>query len=570
MPLLLAGCSAPPPPIVDLIADTNRSGLLELEDPTEDLGEEAWSRTQGAVVLANLDDDDRDGALDIDDGKVNGVEDLKDLSPLAIKAWPNAPVAAIATLSVDSTVATKLHLFRVTGSEDDPASYQLVADPSAVKLTGEELQKGARFALEALTLVEETAWDGVFAVRLTVDDPGRAKDAEPLADLVQLRVAPLLLQHDIAPTEELFYTEAGQYTASLVEGILAASQPLGLPLTGIDTPDGDIWAQDYFDVGYHGKPGPNGTVHGMKIVIRSAQPDRDAGEAAVEQLRGPDFGVLFKHGDEPASEHAYSMNSFGNWSVIPPYDKGGESFPLGRNLWGATGSPRSSPDPVFEELVRAQKVQPEITVDSSWLVVGHVDEFVSFVKTNTPRGWTMLAADPTMAREMLRGLETSGMGGEKMFKGKQTLDWRNRRYVPAEIAIAEVLADADLMAASQRSQARIDRGVAKLKEEIGLSDDEIVSMPFLMEESFGGAIAYQPGTVNLLHFDGHAVIPDPFGPHRNGVDAFKADLDMRLGALGVKVFYADDWDTFHLGGGEVHCGTNAKRKMDARWWESGR
>ena len=34
---------------------------------------------------------------------------------------------------------------------------------------------------------------------------------------------------------------------------------------------------------------------------------------------------------------------------------------------------------------------------------------------------------------------------------------------------------------------------------------------------------------------------------------------------GVEV---DDWDAYHRRGGEVHCGTNAKRAIPAtHWWE---
>ena len=40
---------------------------------------------------------------------------------------------------------------------------------------------------------------------------------------------------------------------------------------------------------------------------------------------------------------------------------------------------------------------------------------------------------------------------------------------------------------------------------------------------------------------------------------------------GSTVDWIEDWDEYHLGIGEVHCGTNATRKIpEARWWESGR
>ena len=52
--------------------------------------------------------------------------------------------------------------------------------------------------------------------------------------------------------------------------------------------------------------------------------------------------------------------------------------------------------------MESQAVQPPVYVDTSWLLVGHVDETISFVKTSSPRGWTILVNDPAMAKKMLQ------------------------------------------------------------------------------------------------------------------------------------------------------------------------
>lgn len=46
-------------PVVDLRADVNRNGTIDLDDDTEDQGEDTWDSTHGAIFLANIDDDDR-------------------------------------------------------------------------------------------------------------------------------------------------------------------------------------------------------------------------------------------------------------------------------------------------------------------------------------------------------------------------------------------------------------------------------------------------------------------------------------------------------------------------------
>jgi protein-arginine deiminase len=43
-----------------------------------------------------------------------------------------------------------------------------------------------------------------------------------------------------------------------------------------------------------------------------------------------------------------------------------------------------------------------------------------------------------------------------------------------------------------------------------------------------------------------------------------------LAPHGVTVQFVEDWE-YHVGGGELHCGTNAARAIPtAKWWESGR
>jgi protein-arginine deiminase len=561
---------APPVPVAlaRLVIDANRSGALEPDDPDEQLHDQ-WDARHGAVFLANRDDDDMDGTADAEDGMVNGANDLLDLAPIQVRAWPEAPAGATGTLSVDGAAAGLVRLFRVDGDANDPASYTLVGDDTHVALTLSDLQNGVRFAIEGIDFASSTApdaWTGFAELSFSVGAPGWT----PSTDKARMRVAPLLFQFNTARTERVFHTDAGQDTKTLHDGILSAqldatTEQLELAQYHLEV---DVWAQDFLDLGWTSMPSANGE-HGMKIAIRSAQPDRSAGAITDAHFLGPDFGSVWKYDmNGSPSNHSYSMNSFGNWDVIPPYDKGDEHYPLGRNLWGRTEDPAESPDAVYQDFVRAQRVQPEINIDTHWLLVGHVDEFTSWVKTNTPRGWGMLIASPAKARAMLMDLSSKGHGPDKMFDGKMT--WAMSGQVPAARAIDDVLKDPELMAASQMAQMNIDADRAKLQKEIGLDDSEITEMPFLIDMSYGAGLAYQPGTVNLLHVDGKVVIPDPFGPVIQGSDPFKQDLMNRLGALGLEVHFADDWDTFHEGDGEVHCGTNVIRNLQLAWWETGR
>jgi protein-arginine deiminase len=231
------------------------------------------------------------------------------------------------------------------------------------------------------------------------------------------------------------------------------------------------------------------------------------------------------------------------------------------------------PDKTLEKLLEAQGQQPPIYIDTSWLLVGHVDETLSFVKAATPRGWKVLVNDARLAKKMLEDQVAAGNGAVTMFQGKNWEDEQNAAiHPPAEISISAVLANTDVMQASAEAAVEVDAQLAVLKKELGLADDEIISVPFLHHTVDGGSAAYQPGLVNGISIsDTHFGAPDPHGPIINGKDIFKDAFTQALAPLGITVDYIEDWDEYHVGVGEVHCGTNSSRAIpDAKWWESGR
>jgi protein-arginine deiminase len=250
---------------------------------------------------------------------------------------------------------------------------------------------------------------------------------------------------------------------------------------------------------------------------------------------------------------------------VPPYTLGGQSYPLGRVLRGST--PTYYVDQAFQRMIEAQRVQPSIYLDTSWLLVGHVDETLSFVKASSPRGWVLLVNDARMARQMLEAQSDAGKGSTPMFIGKY---WDSR--TPAQVTINQVLSDPDVMSASAETAIEVDAQIAKLKQETGITDAEIVRIPFLHMTTSGKSVAFQPGMVNGLYLtDEDFVAPDPHGPVIGGEDIFKKAMKAALAPYGIKVHFAEDWDTYHRALGEVHCGTNSIRRIpDAKWWESGR
>jgi hypothetical protein len=265
-----------------------------------------------------------------------------------------------------------------------------------------------------------------------------------------------------------------------------------------------------------------------------------------------------------------SLNSFGNTETIPPYTLGDKSYPLGRLFRGSV--PSFYPDKKFSKMMEAQQVQPPVYVDTSWLLVGHVDETISFVKANTPRGWAMVINDPALAKKMLEDQVAKGNGDVTMFVGKKWINFSGSGELPAEISIADVLADKDIMAESAASGAEVDNQVAILKKETGITDDEIIRLPYLHENVSGYSLAYQVGTVNGIYLsDTDFGSPKPHGPVIDGKDIFEVQMTEAFAKIGLTVHYIEDWDLYHRLSGEVHCGSNTIRKVspDEKWWESG-
>lgn len=79
------------------------------------------------------------------------------------------------------------------------------------------------------------------------------------------------------------------------------------------------------------------------------------------------------------------------------------------------------------------------------------------------------------------------------------------------------------------------------------------------------ASAFLPSSVNLQWTDGGvAVFPKQFGPRDgNNRDVFEEEIKEIFGQNALAL---DDWYHYHLGFGEVHCGSVAERTPENSWW----
>jgi protein-arginine deiminase len=262
-----------------------------------------------------------------------------------------------------------------------------------------------------------------------------------------------------------------------------------------------------------------------------------------------------------------TLDSFGNLETIPPYASPTASYPMGRVIRGST--PDFHPDAVTQHMLDSQGYQPVLTLDTSWLWVGHIDETMSFVKMDNPRGWGVALSDPALAKKMLDDLVAQGNGDVPIFQGESV--YQGQQLVSAETSAAKILADPDIMSANADAIVEIDAQSQVLRDEVGITDSDIVPVAFLFWNENGYAVAYQVGAVNGVYLsDTDFGAPAPHGPLIGGKDPFETQLEDAMKQHGITVHWIEDWWLYHSNNGEVHCGSNTRRALPAtKWWEMG-
>lgn len=370
---------------------------------------------------------------------------------------------------------------------------------------------------------------------------------------VVVHSAPLVMNHHLQPSEQVFAVRVQSPGYNNNALIAAYANVLGSQFTQVpgSSYGSDVWVQDEFE--FATATGPGGQR--LDVVIDSIR-DRGLDRYAEDQLVGP--GVIAETWGTPSQ--ATTFDSFGNLEASPPVTVNGVEYPFGRIYYGRQGNWGLNSQ--LRSFLASQSVQAPFEVDTTWLCVGHVDEISSFVPDpSSPKGFRLLLADVDAGIDVLQSLPAG---------------FSLPRYAADHGygSVGQILGDNALMALNAEIQADYLDGIRQLfKARLGLTDADIIEVPSLFEHLSGcGAAALVPGMVNLIVADQgaetHVFMADPF---------FRADLfdqndDPFIEAVvdqmpaDLNLHFVDDWDVYHLGVGEVHCGTNVIRTPTASWW----
>ncbi|KAM6241023.1 protein-arginine deiminase type-1-like [Porphyrio hochstetteri] len=541
---------------ISLDADTSRTGAVSktlLDKATWTWGPDG----HGAILLVNCDrDDPKAKTLDNFDTVVLSYADLKDMSQMVLRTRGPRTIFAghRLLLHVDFSDADKVGVF-YGGNSVALEEYKHVLGGSklAYAIKPSRHQEESIFYVEGLAF-PDIGFPGLVSFHITLlESPEKGLLETPIfTDTVVFRVAPWIMTPNTAAPLEVFVCSVDN-NEDFVAAVSTMAEKAKCPLTICPPLENrqDRWIQDEVEFGYVQAP------HKTFPVVFDSPRDRELKDFPIKSILGPDFGYVTRQAPQGAS----SLDSFGNLEVSPPVTVQGKEYPLGRILIGCSfprfGGRRMAK--AVKDFLVAQQVQAPVELFSDWLQVGHVDEFLSFVPAPDRKGFRLLLASPHACYQLLKEKQEEGFGEAVMFEGLEK--------VPKP-TINEILANEGLRKFNNYAQSCISWNRDILKRALGLAELDILDIPQLFRGNVAdGAEAFFPDMVNMLVLGRHLGIPKPFGPRVGGQCCLEERVRALLEPLGLTCTFIDDYFSYHVLSGEVHCGTNVRRKPFAfKWW----
>ncbi|XP_013362865.1 PREDICTED: protein-arginine deiminase type-4 isoform X2 [Chinchilla lanigera] len=511
---------------ISLLADVTRSGKVKPTRSMKDQSTWTWgSAGQGAILLVNCDRDNRHSSCtDCEDEEVFDSKDLQDMSlmTLSTKTPRDFFTKHRLVLHVAKSEMDKVRVFQAT-QDKLPCKYKVVLGPQQpchpLELLGG--QHSTDFYVEALAF-PDADFSGLISLGISLLDTSNPELPETLVfqDSVAFRVAPWIMTPNTQPPQEVYVCSIFG-NEDFVTSVAALAKKAK-----------------------------------CKVTICPEEENQDD-----QWMQGPNFGYVTRG---PLTGEVTGLDSFGNLEVSPPVTVGEKEYPLGRILIGSSCYPSSGSREVHRALqnfLAAQQVQAPVRLYSDWLFVGHVDEFLSFVPAPDRKGFRLLLASPRSCYGLFREQQRQGHGEVLLLEGLK------KKKQPK---IKDILSDKELREQNSYAQSCIDWNREVLKRELGLAEGDIIDVPQLFQLNARGRLkaeAFFPNMVNMLVLGKYVGIPKPFGPFISGCCCLEEKMRSLLEPLGLHCTFIDDYHSYHVRHGEVHCGTNVRRKPFAfKWW----
>ncbi|HAE39519.1 MAG TPA: hypothetical protein DCG57_12935 [Candidatus Riflebacteria bacterium] len=244
-------------------------------------------------------------------------------------------------------------------------------------------------------------------------------------------------------------------------------------------------------------------------------------------------------------------------------------------------------------------------LETDWLHVGHVDEYISVCpNAKAARGYTLIKANPRLALRLIKDSsladlraiplkdyrdamievrkyllkaevnraaqkkrknnealpedqkfgvavlnylelsETTSESGMELATGHMVRGSEVEEFIKLNLTLANLI-DANLKKACEK--------ISEVRKEKEGKLHSIISFPALFRAMYGGKhIAYIPGSVNQLILNNQLIVPDP------KIEIMRKYIARTLGKMGLQANFVDSLP-YHNLQGQIHCGTNVFR-----------
>ncbi|XP_067567719.1 protein-arginine deiminase type-1 [Pseudorca crassidens] len=543
---------------ISLDVDTGRTGKVKRshgDKKTWRWGPEGY----GAVLLVNCDRDSfRSREIDLTSTQLTSLEDLQDMAPMVLSC--DGPDELFDShklvLNVPFSDSRRMAVFCARGG-NSLSDYKQVLGPQQLYYEVERHpgERKISFYVEGLTF-PDADFLGLVSLSVSLVDTKTLPEVPYFTDTVTFRMAPWIMTPNTQCPLEVYVCSVLDSHGSNEKFLkdisdLALKANCKLIICPWTENRNDRWIQDEMEFGYIEAP------HKSFPVVFDSPRDRGLKYFPYKRILGPDFGYVIR---ETQFAGVSDLDSFGNLDISPPVTVGGKEYPLGRILIGSSfpksGGRRMAK--VVRDFLKAQQVQAPVELYSDWLWVGHVDEFLSFVPTSDQKGFRLLLASPIACLNLFQEKKEEGYGEAAQFDG---LNYQVKR------SINEILEDRILRSDNLYAQRCIDWNREVLKQELGLTERDIVDIPQLFYLKDSQAEAFFPNMVNMVVLGKYLGIPKPYGPIINGCCCLEEKVRSLLEPLGLCCTFIDDYLSYHELCGEIHCGTNVRRKpFPFKWW----
>jgi hypothetical protein len=226
---------------------------------------------------------------------------------------------------------------------------------------------------------------------------------EPTVQKMQLRIAPWIMASDLDATHKVFarVDEGGDNAlAEAIKNWVGSKNFSALMAEEGQSKKG--FMRDIGKCGYAAAPGisqivihKNLDARNLRMALR-IDDAKDAPAGTTEQPKG--------------KKRSVSQDNGGNLLVSPPLPE----YPYGRIVYGGK---LNGWRPNAADFYHAQLLQSPISMDSTWLDVGHIDEMLSFVRCEDG-SYRALLMSPRLAYIMLRPL-----AGRQITGPSAIIDW---------------------------------------------------------------------------------------------------------------------------------------------------